>query len=101
MKPDGKWKCRVCQTVWDGSQLKDDPMSTAVKWTCADYFCGGTCDRQVEEKQEEVQCQTCEGSGELAGDYFAEDGIAPCPDCGGKGFLNGTDNQCSVVSKNQ
>lgn len=43
-KPDGKWKCRVCGSVFDGSQLVLDPTSTAVKWTCSDYFCGGTCD---------------------------------------------------------
>jgi len=43
-KPKGKFKCRACNSIWDGSQLVLDPMSTAVKWTCADYFCGGTCD---------------------------------------------------------
>lgn len=45
--PDGKWKCRACKSVWDGSQLVLDPMSTEVKWTCGDYFCGGSCDRIV------------------------------------------------------
>ena len=30
-------------------------------------------------------CPTCDGSGEVAGNYFAEDGMETCPDCGGKG----------------
>lgn len=47
-KPTGKWKCRACQTVWEGGQLYQDSSSTAVKWTCADLTCGGTCDRQEE-----------------------------------------------------
>jgi hypothetical protein len=43
-KPEGKWKCRVCGHIWDGESLVLDPTSTATKWICADYFCGGTCD---------------------------------------------------------
>ena len=44
MKPSGYWKCRVCGNVCEGEKLVQDPMSTALKWTCSDYFCGGTCD---------------------------------------------------------
>lgn len=43
-KPTGNWKCRACGEVWDGSQLYDDPSSTAIMWTCANLQCGGTCD---------------------------------------------------------
>lgn len=46
-KPKGMWRCRACGTVCDGSLLYDDPASTAVKWTCSDLFCGGTCDPVV------------------------------------------------------
>ena len=44
MKPSGYWKCRACGNVCQGEQLVQDPSSTALKWTCSDYFCGGTCD---------------------------------------------------------
>lgn len=44
MKPGGYWKCRACGNVCQGEQLVQDPMSTVLKWTCSDYFCGGTCD---------------------------------------------------------
>ena len=30
-------------------------------------------------------CPDCGGSGEVAGDYFADDGMMICPHCGGKG----------------
>lgn len=30
-------------------------------------------------------CKTCDGSGEVAGNYSADDGVDTCPDCGGKG----------------
>ena len=30
-------------------------------------------------------CTTCDGSGEVSGNHFAEDGMETCPDCGGKG----------------
>jgi hypothetical protein len=26
-------------------------------------------------------CTLCGGSGEVAGDYFADDGMQPCPEC--------------------
>ena len=44
-KPVGQWKCRVCKSVWHGSQLYQDPMYTVTVWTCGDLECGGTCDR--------------------------------------------------------
>ena len=48
-KPDGRWKCRACGAIWDGWQLVCDPMSIiAPRWTCANYFCGGRCDRLPE-----------------------------------------------------
>lgn len=43
-KPEGKYKCRACRQVWDGSELHLSPFHTGTTWTCADYFCGGTCD---------------------------------------------------------
>jgi DnaJ-class molecular chaperone len=30
-------------------------------------------------------CPDCDGSGEVAGDYFSDDGMSVCPHCGGKG----------------
>lgn len=48
-KPTGKWKCRNCNTTWNGSNLYQDPRSTAVKWTCGDLSCGGTCDEVAED----------------------------------------------------
>lgn len=47
-KPTGKWKCRACGNVCDGSELH---LSTrhAHTWTCSNIFCEGTCD-PVKEK---------------------------------------------------
>lgn len=30
-------------------------------------------------------CHECDGSGEVAGDYFSDDGLRPCLSCGGSG----------------
>lgn len=46
-KPKGQWRCRACGQEWHGSQLYDDPSSTAAIWTCADLGCGGVCDRMI------------------------------------------------------
>jgi protein gp37 len=32
-----------------------------------------------------LDCLTCGGSGEVAGDYFSDDGLSMCPDCNGQG----------------
>lgn len=40
-KPEGRFRCCVCQREWDGSQLYDDSMSTAHHWTCGNLACGG------------------------------------------------------------
>ena len=32
-------------------------------------------------------CPGCEGSGEVAGDYFSDDGMSTCKRCNGKGIL--------------
>lgn len=32
-------------------------------------------------------CPDCEGSGEVTGNYFSEDGLSACDRCGGKGTL--------------
>jgi len=40
-----------------------------------------------EEHSETIVCPDCDGSGELAGDYFADDGMATCDRCGGKGEI--------------
>ena len=46
MKPEGKWRCRACGRIWDGSQLYEKLGYTNPRWwTCHDLFCGGTCDR--------------------------------------------------------
>jgi uncharacterized protein (TIGR02996 family) len=33
-------------------------------------------------------CPDCDGAGELAGDYFADDGMSPCERCRGQGVCN-------------
>ena len=44
-KPSGAYlRCRACGTIWKGEDVFQDPMSTALKWTCGDLECGGTCD---------------------------------------------------------
>ena len=32
-------------------------------------------------------CPDCEGSGEVADDYFSDDGMRTCPRCGGMGTV--------------
>jgi hypothetical protein len=32
-------------------------------------------------------CPDCEGSGELAGDYFSDEGMMICQRCGGRGII--------------
>lgn len=41
-KPTGRYKCNACGLIWDGSQLYQDPDSTAVRWTCGDLSCGAS-----------------------------------------------------------
>lgn len=43
-KPTGDYKCRACGMISPGHTLYRDPMKTAAVFTCADLFCGGTCD---------------------------------------------------------
>lgn len=62
-KPTGNWKCRACKTVWGGYQLYQDPSSTAVKWTCADLACGGTCDKQEESAKIKISFRSYEEAG--------------------------------------
>ncbi|MFA5107111.1 MAG: hypothetical protein WC497_02145 [Patescibacteria group bacterium] len=41
-KPTGTYQCVVCDHLWDGSQLYQDPQSLGGKrWTCGDIRCGG------------------------------------------------------------
>lgn len=61
MKPEGKWRCRACGKIWDGSQLHEKPGYTSPPppfpppwWTCHDLFCGGTCDRVQKEEVDEA-----------------------------------------------
>lgn len=37
--------------------------------------------------EEDDACPDCDGTGELAGDYFSPDGMAPCERCGGTGLI--------------
>jgi len=37
--------------------------------------------------QKEEECPDCDGSGQVAGAYFQEDGIATCDRCNGKGLI--------------
>ena len=41
----------------------------------------------VETSGEKMICPDCEGSGELAGDYFASDGMSQCERCRGTGLI--------------
>jgi len=53
-KPQGMWKCRACGTVQHGSTLYQDPQSTAIKWTCSDLTCGGTCEPAPAAQEDET-----------------------------------------------
>lgn len=57
-KPQGKWRCRVCKTVWDGSQLYQDPARTATVWTCGNLFCGAICDQVPDHPASIVKTST-------------------------------------------
>lgn len=37
--------------------------------------------------EEDDTCPDCNGSGEVAGDYFSDDGMSTCNRCSGKGVL--------------
>ncbi len=37
--------------------------------------------------EEDDTCPDCDGSGELAGDYFSDDGMITCGRCNGRGIL--------------
>lgn len=40
-KPIGTFQCVLCDEKCDGSELFQDPKSTATRWTCSKAFCGG------------------------------------------------------------
>lgn len=42
-------------------------------------------DREGSDTQDDEICPECDGSGEVAGDYFADDGMTTCSRCGGRG----------------
>lgn len=39
-KPEGRFQCVACNTVWEGSQLIRSPYHQDAVWTCGDAFCG-------------------------------------------------------------
>lgn len=39
------------------------------------------------------ECPACEGAGEVAGDYFADDGMRRCPRCHGDGMVDADDDR--------
>lgn len=53
--------------------------------TCLRKLQYAVVDGLVENYLESDTCTTCDGSGEVAGNYFAEDGMDTCPGCGGRG----------------
>lgn len=59
-------RCKICGTVMEFDKYNRE------------FYC---------EKCEEELCPDCEGSGELAGDYFSDDGMMTCQRCGGKGTI--------------
>lgn len=41
----------------------------------------------AEKECDDDVCPECEGAGEVAGDYFSDDGMTTCQRCGGRGTL--------------
>lgn len=54
-RPQGRFRCRVCGEVYDGSQVNPNPQA-AGRWTCGDRFCGGVVDK-VSEQGERMAIQ--------------------------------------------
>ena len=50
-------------------------------------YIGQPFDEATREAEEWGICPKCDGSGEVAGDYFGEDGMRTCTRCGGMGTL--------------
>ena len=37
----GYYQCRICGCAWEGTEVFQDPISTALLLTCGDLTCGG------------------------------------------------------------
>jgi len=44
------------------------------------------CENELQNSDDEI-CPECNGTGEVSGDYFSEDGMTVCLRCNGKGVL--------------
>ncbi len=52
-KPIGTYQCVICARIWDGSELYEDPTSTAIRWTCGDLTCGANVRKISDEPKSE------------------------------------------------
>lgn len=58
--------CKICDSI-----LEYEPFTK--EWVCK------KCDND--------ECPDCGGSGEVAGDYYSDDGMMTCERCKGKGTI--------------
>ncbi len=54
---------------------------------CGVFATDTRCDFDPSRFYELQTCPDCEGSGEVAGDYFSDDGMTICGRCNGKGHI--------------
>lgn len=64
--------------VCDGNYMRQNDDGV---WVCTD--CGGQIDTSRWEDEPDDECPYCHGTG---GDPW-NDGITPCPECDGEGYL--------------
>ena len=59
-KPNGKWECRLCKSIWEGSQLYEEARFTSTTWTCHDLTCGGICHpvREIQQPDTALKHET-------------------------------------------
>lgn len=73
-----------CPHFVEGDKTAENRMDVDCE-TCVRKLQDAAVDGLVENYLEADVCTTCDGSGEVAGNYFAEDGMETCPSCGGRG----------------
>jgi hypothetical protein len=89
----------VVKTSPDNNKLDSGTLEYSARWI-ENSLVGETNERVVEfgknmamsiraarSSNIDDTCPNCDGAGELAGDYFAEDGIITCGRCNGKGTI--------------
>jgi hypothetical protein len=89
----------VVKTSPDNNKLDSGTLEYSARWI-ENSLVGETNERVVEfgknmamsiraarSSNIDDTCPNCDGAGDLAGDYFAEDGIITCGRCNGKGTI--------------